>query len=197
MLETVFSALNALVLLLRPVVFGAGALAAVGALLSWSVRTRRIQPFSPTAKFIRERIDPLFVVPMERRVVRAGGTPASAPWWGLAAVVLGGLLLLSAVQFVRDQVYMFAYATQSGSLLVLLVRWTFGVLRIALFARVIASWVGGSPYSKWWRWAFVLTEPILAPLRRVVPTIGMIDITVIVAYFGLGLLESLILSVAR
>jgi YggT family protein len=38
----------------------------------------------------------------------------------------------------------------------------------------------------------VITEPILAPLRRVVPTIGMLDITVIVAYFGLQILESVI-----
>ncbi|MCC6431404.1 MAG: YggT family protein, partial [Gemmatimonadaceae bacterium] len=66
-----------------------------------------------------------------------------------------------------------------------------------LFARVISSWVGGSPYSKWWRWSFVLTEPILAPLRRVVPTIGMFDITIIVAYFGLKLLESVIVSAIR
>ncbi|MCC6243690.1 MAG: YggT family protein [Gemmatimonadaceae bacterium] len=76
----------------------------------------------------------------------------------------------------------------------MVVRWTFGILQIALFARVIASWVGGSAYSKWWRWAFVITEPILAPLRNVIPTIGMFDITIIVAYFGLQLLERLILG---
>jgi YggT family protein len=32
----------------------------------------------------------------------------------------------------------------------------------------------------------------MAPLQRVVPTIGMLDITPIVAYFGLGLLESVV-----
>jgi YggT family protein len=31
----------------------------------------------------------------------------------------------------------------------------------------------------------------------VIPTIGMIDISVLVAYFGLGILESLVLSVLR
>ena len=39
----------------------------------------------------------------------------------------------------------------------------------------------------------VLTEWFLAPLRNIIPTIGMIDITVIVAYFGLNLLESVVL----
>ncbi len=182
---------------LRPAVFAAGALAALAAVGSYAVRTRKLSPFSPLARFVRERIDPWLIAPMERRLLRAGGTPYAAPWWALAAVVIGGLLLLSGLGFLRDNIAMLAYAWQGGALLVVLVRWTFGILQIALFARVISSWVGGSPYSKWWRWSFVLTEPILAPLRRVVPTIGMFDITIIVAYFGLQLLESVIVSAIR
>jgi YggT family protein len=184
--------------LLRPLVFVAGALAGVGAITSWGIRTRRISPFSPVARFVRDRVDPVLIAPMERRLLRAGGTPYSAPWWALAAVILGGLLLLSGVGFLRDQFVRLAFATQSGAgMLVLLISWTFSVLRIALFARVISSWVGGSPYSKWWRWSYVLTEWFLAPLRNVIPTIGMIDISVLVAYFGLGILESVILSALR
>jgi len=198
MIETVAGVLNTVLVLLRPLVFAAGFVAGIGAITSWGVRTRRISPFSPVARFVRDKVDPVLIAPMERRLVRAGGTPYSAPWWALAVVVLGGLLLLSGVQFLRDQFLMLAYASQSGAgLVMLLVKWTFSVLRIALFARVIASWVGGGPYSKWWRWSFVLTEWFLAPLRNVIPTIGMIDISVLVAYFGLGILESVVLSVVR
>jgi len=198
MIETVAGLLNTVLALLRPLVFAAGFIAGVGAITSWGVRTRRISPFSPVARFVREKIDPVLITPMERRLLRAGGTPYAAPWWALAVVVLGGLLLLSGIQFLRDQFLMLAYASQSGAgLVLLLVQWTFSVLRIALFARVIASWVGGGPYSKWWRWSFVLTEWFLAPLRNVIPTIGMIDISVLVAYFGLGIIESLILGVLR
>lgn len=197
MLVTVVGVLNLILALLRPVVFVAGAFTAVAALVSYLARTRKISPFSPIARFMRERVDPWLIGPMERRVLRAGGTPYAAPWWALAAVVVGGLLLLSALGFLRDQLGMLAYATQSGNLLYIAVRWTFGILQIALLARVISSWVGGSPYSKWWRWSYVITEPILAPLRRVIPTIGMLDITVLVAYFGLQLLESAILGAIR
>lgn len=193
-MELVIGTLNALLVLLRPAIFAAGAVAAVGAVASWAVRTRRISPFSGLARFIRASVDPWLVAPMERRLLRAGGTPLSAPWWALAAVVLGGLLLITAVEFVRDSLTTLFFASQSGmSLAAVLVQWTFSILRVALFARVIASWVGGGPYSKWWRWSFVLTEWFLAPLRNVIPTIGMIDITVIVAYFGLNLLESVVL----
>ncbi len=193
MLEALANALNTLLYILRPVVFGAGVLAGIGAVASWAVRTRRISPFSGGARFIRERVDPVLVAPMERKLLRAGGTPYAAPWWALAAVILGGLLIISGIQFLRDQLAMMAFASQSGTgLLMLAIKWTFSILRIALFARVISSWVGGGPYSKWWRWSYVLTEWFLAPLRNVIPTIGMIDISVLVAYFGLGILESVI-----
>ncbi len=196
-LVALLQGLRALILLLRPVVFAAGALTAGAALVSWAVRTRRLQPFSPLARFMRDRVDPKLFAPMERRLVRAGGTPAAAPWWTLALVVVGGLVLLSALEFVHDQLAMLLYSTQTGArgLLYVAVRWTFSFLQLAIFARVIASWVGGSPYSKWWRWAFLVSEPILRPLRQVLPTLGPIDISPLVAYFGLGLLQGMILRV--
>jgi len=70
----------------------------------------------------------------------------------------------------------------------LLIRWTIGLLQIALIVRVISSWVRISPYSRWVRWAFALTEWLLAPLRRIVPPLGMIDITPIVAFFVIQLI---------
>ena len=196
MLGPILGFFDLLLAALRPAVFVAGVLTAIAALVSYSVRTRRIQPFSPIARFMRDRVDPWLIAPMERRILRAGGTPYSAPWWTLAAVVLGGLVLIALVGFVRGQLLLLAFVATSGpsGFVRVAVEWLFGILRIALFARVISSWVGGSPYSKWWRWSYVLTEPILAPLRRIVPTIGMFDITIIVAYFGLGLLQSVILS---
>jgi YggT family protein len=196
MIDLVAGALNALLAVVRPLVFAAGVVAAAGAAASWAVRTRRLSPFSGAARLIRTAIDPWLVAPMERRLLRAGGTPGAAPWWGLAVVVIGGLLLISALQFVRDQLLLLLVASGSGaSLMAVLLRWTFSVLRLALIARVIASWVGGGPYSKGWRWAYALTEWFLAPLRQVIPPLGMFDLTVLIAYFGLGLVERLMLSV--
>ena len=76
----------------------------------------------------------------------------------------------------------------------MLIQWTFAVLRMALIVRVICSWVRVSPYSRWVRWAFVLSEPILRPLRQIVPALGMIDITPIIAYLVLGLLEGFLVG---
>ena len=176
------------ILLSVAVVFGAICV------MDWAVRTRKISPFNAIARFCRSTVDP-FIAPIERRVVRAGGTPASAPLWALAAVVIGGILLLTFLDFIRLEVAQSIIASQNGAagIFHLLVDWTFTILRVALVVRVISSWLPISPYSVWVRWSYYLSEPILAPMRRVVPTFGGLDLTPLLAYFLLGLTESLLL----
>lgn len=167
---------------------------AVVCLLDWLARTRRISPFNPIARFLRQTIDPL-ILPMEKRVVRAGGLPSAAPWWTLAIAVVLGILIITAADFLADQIAGTWLALNSGprGIFVLLVKWTFLILRTALLIRVVISWLPVSPYSPWVRWAFALTEPILRPIRSVIPTLGMFDLSPLIAYFVLGLLENLLL----
>ena len=174
--------------------FALAVILAVVTTIDWLVRTRRLSPFGPLARFFRQTVDPLFV-PVERRLVRAGGTPAAAPWWTLAVVILAGIIGLNLLDFVRSQVLGAVFAMQSGpmGLVRLLIGWTFGIVQLALIVRVISSWIRVSPYSKWVRWSYVLSEPILRPLRGIIPSIGMVDITPIVAFFALSLLQSLVL----
>jgi YggT family protein len=181
--------------MLRVAFFAVAALTAVICAIDWLVRTRRVNPFSPVARFFRQTIDPL-LAPVERRLVRAGGTPAAAPWWALVAVVVGGIVVLSVVSFVRSQLIGVVTAAYMGPMGIyrLLVTWIFTILQIALIVRVVSSWIQVSPYSVWVRWSFVLTEPILRPLRSILPPLGMIDISPIVAYFVLRLLQWFLLS---
>jgi YggT family protein len=164
--------------------------------MDWAVRTRRISPFSGLARFFRGSIDPL-LVPIEQRIVRGGGIPSNAPWWALATVVIGGILLLWLLGFIRGQAQSVAFAASSGprGILRLIVGWIFGVLQIALFARVLMSWFRSSPSSWWVRWSYALTEPYLRPLRQLIPPIGgMLDLTPLVAYFVLSLLSGWIVG---
>jgi YggT family protein len=167
---------------------------AIFCVIDWLVRTRRVNLFGPLARFSRSRIDPI-LEPIERKVVRAGGNPVSAPLWALAAVVVGGILLISVLDFIRAQVMGFAFATQSGpgGIFKLLVAWTFDFIRIAILVRVVSSWLPVSPYSKWIRWAYVVSEPILKPLRQIIPSLGPIDITPIIAYFLIGFIQVAVL----
>ena len=175
--------------ILRIVLFWCAAVVAVVCVIDWAIRTRRVSPFSRVARFFRARIDPL-MVPVERVVIRSGGRPASAPWWSLIAIVIGGLLLLYLLQAIGTMAAQLIVASESPSVLWrVVVAWGFALLRIALLVRVVSSWLPISRFSPWIRWSYVLTEWMLAPLRSVIPTIGMIDITPIVAYFILILLQ--------
>jgi YggT family protein len=57
------------------------------------------------------------------------------------------------------------------------------LLIAAIFFRAILSWVSPDPYNPLVRVLNEITEPFLAPLRRVMPRIGMIDITPMIAIF--------------
>ena len=153
----------------------------------WAVRTRRISPFNRVARFFRGRIEPM-MQPVERVVVRSGGLPASAPWWALAAVIVGGISLLQLIGSILAQA-LFGL-NEPSRIPMILASWAFSLLRLALLIRVLASWLPISPYSKWIRWAFVLTEWMLAPLRRIIPLVGMLDLTPLIAWFLLNLLQS-------
>lgn len=181
---------------LRPALFALAALLLVVFAVDWLVRTRRINPFGPVARFFRRVVDPA-LVPIERRVVRAGGTPASAPWWALVVVVIAGILLILSLQFVREMIVMAAISAGGGrrGIYDLVVSWTFGLLKLALIVRIIASWLQISPYKPWIRWSVSLTEWLLRPLRSVIPPLGMFDVSPLVAYFVLVLLENFMHSI--
>lgn len=179
-----------IVAVIRTVLLYLAGVAVAVCLFDWAVRTRRINPFSRVARFFRGRIEPL-MAPVERVVVRTGGLPASAPWWTLAAVVVGGILLISLLQLLGNLLGQAIFGLNNPSRIpTVLASWAFSFMRLALIVRVLSSWLPISPYSKWIRWAFVLTEWILAPLRRIIPTVGMIDLTPIIVWFFLNLLQS-------
>ena len=189
------------ILVVQRVFLVAALVLGVVCLLDWLARTRRISPFSGISRFMRRSVDPL-LAPVERRVLRSGGTPGSVPLWGLLAVVVAGIVLLSLLQFVGGQAIALARAVNGGprATVVFLVAAAFAVLQLAIMVRVLASWIPSlSPWSPWVRWAFALSEPILAPLRRLIPPIGgSIDISPIVAYFVVRLVGSFVVGlVAR
>jgi YggT family protein len=180
---------------LRYTFFGLGVVAAAICGVDWLARTRRLSPFGPIARFCRATVDPV-LAPVERAVVRAGGLPSSAPWWGLVTVVIGGIVVITLVNALRALLLRaLVYAAQGpAGIAYLLIAWTFEFLQVAILVRVLSSYVRVSPYSPWVRWAYASTEWLLRPLRQIVPTVGPFDITPIVAYFVLMLLERAILS---
>ena len=63
------------------------------------------------------------------------------------------------------------------------------ILMLLIFARVILSWIpSGLPRTR--KFIYDVTEPILAPLRKIIPPLGgLMDLSPIVAYLLLYLIQ--------
>ena len=68
------------------------------------------------------------------------------------------------------------------------------VLTMAIFIRVIMSWFSPGPTNMLANIVYQVTEPILAPLRRIIPKVGPLDFTPLVAVI---LLQLIIFILAR
>lgn len=180
----------------RLALLAGGVILAVVAALDWAARTRRLNPFGGIARFTRNRVDPR-LSGVERQVIRMGGQLSATPWWALLAYIVCAALVIGLVDGVIGLILDARFALGHGvpGMLLLLVRWTFAFLKIALIVRVVVSWLPRLTYSRWVSWSFGATDWMLRPLRRVVPPLGVIDITPLVAYFGLVIMEWLVMAV--
>ena len=156
----------ALVANLRVILFYMGVFVALLCAIDWVVRTRRISPFNKVARFFRANIDPL-LAPIERVIVRAGGVPSSAAWWGLVAFVVAAILLITLLQFIGDILFqMVSMGQHPQDAWRVIVSWVISLLSLALFVRVLSSWFPVSPRSRWIRWSYVMTDWMVLPLQR-------------------------------
>jgi YggT family protein len=63
---------------------------------------------------------------------------------------------------------------------------------LCLIGRAIFSWIEPYPRNQVHRLLYRVTEPVIAPVRRVIPPVGGIDLSFIVVMFAVGLLIRLI-----
>jgi YggT family protein len=71
----------------------------------------------------------------------------------------------------------------------------FQALSFAIIARALLSWFNLGPSHPLVRILYDITEPVLAPLRRVIPMIGMFDISPIVALILLDVIRRILVEV--
>ncbi len=182
-------------LVARATVVGALVYASIVALTHWAVRQRKIGPFGLWPRMVRRASDPV-LLPLERRVMRAGGSPQDAPLWLLGIVIAGGLLLLSLLSWIVGMSGTLAAVAYSGprGWLRFLVSAGFSLVMLAIFIRVIASWFGIGPYRPWMRPLVLLTDWIIEPVRRILPPMGMIDFSPMVAWLILWVLRGFVLG---
>jgi len=186
---------DALDIAVRSIVLLALAFAATVALTHWAVRSRRIDPFGTWPRLVRRISDPI-LLPLERRVIRAGGSPQNAPLWLLGLVIGCGLLLLSLTQWLIGTAAGLVLLAHGGPRVWLrvLVSAVFTILMAAILIRVIASWLGIGEYRKWMRPVYALTNWLIDPIRRILPPVGIFDFSPMVAWLVLYVVRGFVLG---
>lgn len=64
---------------------------------------------------------------------------------------------------------------------------------LALIGRIILSWFPvqpGGAMAGVFSFLYTITEPVLGPLRRVIPPMGGFDLSPLVAFFGVRLIQA-------
>jgi YggT family protein len=179
----------------RYTVFGLFALSALVACGSWLVRTRRISPFTSLGRSLRAITDPI-VRPVERRLVRMGGNPVNAGWWLVVIVAAGGVVFISLMGWAVDAFPAAASQAAGGpaDMFRLIVQIAYNIVFYAIIVRVVASWLGYFQYTKWLRPVYAITDWIILPMRRIIPPMGMIDLSPFAALIALMFLRWLLLK---
>jgi len=194
-MDILISILASIVAYSRPALFLATCAVAILCGISWATRTRQISPFSALGRFARGRVDP-YLRSVEGPVLNAGGSPTSVPWWGLAAFVVLGILVQSMLGYVVGLMASTVQGLGGGPRAAIraIVQLAFAVLQIALMIRVLSSWFGALARARWLRWTYAVTEPMLRPLRAVIPSLGPFDITPLILYYLIQIVGSFMVS---
>jgi YggT family protein len=69
------------------------------------------------------------------------------------------------------------------------------LMMLLIFVRAIISWFSPDPYNPLVQFLQRVTEPILAPIRRLIPMLSLgIDISPIIAFFAIVFLQTFLVQ---
>ncbi|MBV7316622.1 YggT family protein [Shewanella sp. NIFS-20-20] len=140
--------------------------------------------YNPFSQFVVKATQPI-VAPLRRVIPSIGALDTASLLLAIAVVMLKVALLSVIAGASMDPVTMFIYA------LVSVVKQAGVLLFWMLLIRAILSWFqqGYNPIIQVFS---QLTDPILSPIRRIIPPIGGLDLSVMVLIIGLNFINILL-----
>ena len=151
-----------------------------------------INPFSWTALTIRRVTDPL-LLPVRRGLIALSVDPKYAPIVAILLTILLGWFVLQLVGAIVNTLVGVLESALRQDLVAAVGYVIYGLLglySLMIFIRIIFSWGMVSYSNPVMKFLVNTTEPLLAPLRRIIPPLGMFDISPIVAFVIVWLLQS-------
>ncbi len=84
-----------------------------------------------------------------------------------------------------------------GTIILNTVNLLFTALTLVIIARVILSWLPQYQNTSFGRAVFQISEPLLAPIHRLMPPTGMLDFTPMIALVVLIVLQTIITTIIQ
>jgi len=147
--------------------------------------------YNPLSQFVVRVTNPL-LLPLRRLIPPLGRVDTASIVLALAVQTLGTLFALA----------MLGYAP--GNLLLVLVWSLLGILALvvkiyffAILALIIFSWIAPHAQHPGLALLYQLTEPVMAPFRRLLPPVGGMDLSPILVFVCINVVEILLRGLAQ
>jgi YggT family protein len=153
-----------------------------------------LNPFSWSSLTIRRLSDP-FIGPVRRVLMGFGVDAKYAPLVVILLTILLGWFALQLLSGLANTIAGILFGLTEGALVPLLGYVLYGLVSIYImlvFIRIIFSYGMVGYGNRIMRFLINVTEPLLGPLRRMVPLVGMFDISPLIAFIILWILQAAI-----
>src|SRR5215203_532523 len=151
-----------------------------------------LNPFAWTSRTVR-RLSDGFVVPVRGGLRGFGIDPKFAPLVVILIAILLGWFVLQLVGTIAAMVEGIIESTRSGAVFRIIGFIINGLLSLYILfitIRIVFSWGRVSYRNRVMRFLVDVTEPLLGPLRRMIPPLGWMDISPLVAILILMLFQT-------
>ena len=157
----------------------------------------RVSSQNPVMRFLTLVTDPvvdlackILGIPAHRRydltTIGALAVALIVVWAGRTLIMWVLQLVLYAPAWFRNPLGNF------GAMLLFILRLAFELYSLALFARILFEWIRVPYSSRVMRFLWDITEPLLAPIRSLLPSFGGLDFSPLIAFFLLNFVERLV-----
>jgi len=155
-----------------------------------------LNPFSWASRTIR-RLSDGFVMPARRALIGLGVDPKFAPVMVILIAILLGWFFLWLTEEVAATLIGLIISFKAANPIMGLGYIIYGALSVYIvfiFMRIVFSWGMVSYSNRLMRFLVNATEPLLGPLRRIIPPLGIMDISPIFAFIIIWLFQRAIVG---
>ncbi|QFU77608.1 YggT family protein [Halioglobus maricola] len=135
--------------------------------------------YNPISQFIVKATNPA-VIPLRKVIPGFGGLDIASLVLAFALQVLA----IASMVLIKYQVFPSAQLLLMGGVFGLL-GLALNTLYIALIIMVIVSWIAPGSNQPAIHLVYQITEPVIAPIRKVIPPMGGLDFSVLVLLIGM------------